>query len=111
KQALWGRVQMEILEGEAYSPEKRAALKTNFSKKKIFDIHVPQTFRVAAILSIAIGLSWIVNLSNLREEVTVHPEPVAYVEYQLPAGVKSSWTLADGSKVVLNAGSRLRHIK
>lgn len=107
KEALWGRVQKDILKANSSIKE----IPRSITKKKSNDIVIPQIYRVAAIICVAVGLSWIVNLANPKEEVLVAPEPVAYVEHQLPAGVKSSWTLADGSKVVLNAGSRLWYIK
>ena len=114
KEELWGRVQDQILADTSHRLDKDMLSKAGLREKKVrktASVTVPQVYRVAAILCLAVGLSWIVNLSKLNEEVVVHPNPPVYVEHRLPAGVKSSWTLPDGSKIAMNAGSSLRFIK
>lgn len=115
KEALWRRVHGEILMDKGYPSAERVPQKGALTKKKsirkIREIDIPQVYRVAAILCVAVGLSWLTNLSGIKEEVVVRPDPVAYVEHRLPSGMKSSWALPDGSRVVLNAGSSLRYIK
>lgn len=111
KKMLWARVQKDILQDQAYTADKIPPVKANVIKKKTAEIYIPQIYRVAAILCVAIGLSWIVNLPNSKEEAAVNHLPIAYVEHRVPMGVKSSLTLTDGSKVIMNAGSSLRYIK
>ncbi|WP_114750091.1 FecR family protein [Pleomorphovibrio marinus] len=72
-----------------------------------------QFYKLLAILLLTFGLAICANLffpSNLPQEV--EPEAAVVFENHIaPPGVKSSFTLADGSKVMLNAGSSLRYIK
>lgn len=113
KGELWERVQDQILMEAGHRSEGVRLKEDQTVKQKrwIGDIIVPQAYRVAAILCLAVGLSWIANLSNLSSKKTVQPEPLAYIEHRLPPGMKSTFALPDGSKVVLNAGSTLRYIK
>jgi transmembrane sensor len=114
KEELWGRVQHQILVGTNPSSVKDMRSKAYRSKKKghrIGNMKVPQIYRVAAILCVALGFSYIVNLPRWEREPYFQAEPIAYVEHRLPAGMKSTFALPDGSKVVLNAGSSLRYIK
>jgi ferric-dicitrate binding protein FerR (iron transport regulator) len=70
-----------------------------------------QIFRVAAILVIAFGLSILSNLVFPTPE-PIEIEPIfVYEEHSTPPGVKSTLTLHDGSKVILNSGSSLRYLK
>lgn len=59
---------------------------------------------IAAILILMIGLGLYV-LNNQSPKVPL----IAYQELILPHGKKASITLSDGTKVYLNAGSRLRY--
>lgn len=70
-----------------------------------------QWYRTAAILLIAFSLALVANIFEETEEVTVMENAVAYEEHIVPAGVKASLALQDGSKVILNSGSTLRYIK
>lgn len=70
-----------------------------------------QIYRVAAILALALGVSILANLifPNSRP---IELDPIlVYEEYSTPPGVKSTLTLHDGSKVILNSGSSLRYLK
>ena len=114
KDELWGRIQDQIRVSTSNRVAKNTPPKAGRREKKVrrtVGITVPQVYRVAAILCLAVGLSWIANLSNFKEAEIAKPEPVAYVEHRLPPGRKSTLTLPDGSKVVLNAGSTLRYIQ
>ncbi|MBN7812792.1 FecR domain-containing protein [Algoriphagus sp. H41] len=79
------------------------------SKKPFF--RYSQWLGVAAILVFAVLLS--VGAAWVYQEEKPAP-PVAelvYEEHVTPPGVKSSLTLNDGSKVLLNSGSSLRYVK
>lgn len=77
--------------------------------KEVYKVN--QFGRVAAILTMVFGLSILVNL------IYPNPKPVletlipVYEEHTTTPGVKSTLTLHDGSKVILNSGSTLRYIK
>lgn len=114
KEELWGRVQDQILADTSHPLDRDKLLKAGLREKKVRRadrVTMPQVYRVAAILCLAVGLSWIANLSGSGREEIAKPEPVAYVEHRLPPGMKSTLRLPDGSKVVLNAGSTLRYVK
>src|SRR5690606_17446423 len=92
KRDLWGRVEVQILGDAGQSVDEDMPSKADLPEKKTKKtarIVVPQAYRVAAILCLAVGLSWIVNLSKYKHEEIVQPEPIAYVEHRLPPGVKS----------------------
>lgn len=72
---------------------------------------ISQIYRIAIILVMAFGFSLIANL------IFPTPQPVevvpilVYEEHSTPPGVKSTLTLHDGSKVILNSGSTLKYVK
>lgn len=63
--------------------------------------------RIAAVL-IIIGLGFLANTLVDPEPRAVQPVPISFKVYSTPPGVKSSVTLGDGTKVLLNSGSVLR---
>ncbi len=73
--------------------------------------HISQIYHIAVILVVAFGLSIISNL------IFPTPKPVeleailVYEEHATPPGVKSTLTMHDGSKVILNSGSTLKYVK
>ncbi|MBA4299707.1 FecR family protein [Algoriphagus alkaliphilus] len=71
-----------------------------------------QELRVAGILLVAFSLSLIFGLFFKKEPVkTEYIADAVYEEYSAPPGVKSTLTMQDGSKVLLNSGSSVRFIK
>jgi ferric-dicitrate binding protein FerR (iron transport regulator) len=84
---------------EKYKPQKRGFFKYS------------QWLGVAVILILAFALSLGVNMVLQEESPLVIPKIVVYEEYNTPPGVKSTLTLQDGSKVMLNSGSSIRYIK
>ncbi|NHE56570.1 FecR family protein [Cyclobacterium plantarum] len=66
-------------------------------------------WRIASILLIALGLGFIGSRYMLPEPTVEMPQPVKMVVFNNPPGVKSSISLADGTRVMLNAGSSLSY--
>jgi len=64
--------------------------------------------RIAAVLMFMIGLGFLANTLVDPEPRAVQPVPISFKVYSTPPGVKSSVTLGDGTKVLLNSGSVLR---
>ncbi|WP_373494824.1 FecR family protein [Aquiflexum sp.] len=71
-----------------------------------------QFSRVAAILAVVFGLGIIANLI-FHSSIPTTPDSqlVVFEEHTTPPGVKSTLTLHDGSKVILNSGSSLRYAR
>lgn len=70
-----------------------------------------QGLSVAGILILAFVFSLTVNMAIRQDSPIVMPKIVIYEEYRTPPGVKSTLTLQDGSKVMLNSGSSIRYVK
>ncbi|MFC4871683.1 FecR family protein [Negadavirga shengliensis] len=66
-------------------------------------------WRVAAILVVTLGVGFLASRMAPTEPVAEQPVPAKFKEYTTPPGVKSSITLGDGTKVLLNSGSSLRY--
>lgn len=66
-----------------------------------------RTLLMAASVLLALGIGWLfyTKWNNILDIVS----PVAYTELQVPAGKLSKITLADGTEVTLNAGSKLKY--
>jgi ferric-dicitrate binding protein FerR (iron transport regulator) len=76
------------------------------------NVRFSQELRVAGILFLAFSLSLIFGLFFKKEPVkTEYIADSVYEEYSAPPGVKSTLTMQDGSKVLLNSGSSVRFIK
>src|SRR5690606_27701037 len=81
----------------------------NFGGRLIFRLNF--ILRIAAVLLLVLGLGITVE-TLIPEETTTRPaEIVSFEEFTTPPGVKSSITLGDGSKVLLNSGSSLKYVK
>lgn len=65
--------------------------------------------RVAAILMFILGLGFLASKSIQTEPIVDQSVPIKFKVYTTPPGVKSSVTLGDGTKVLLNSGSVLRY--
>lgn len=70
-----------------------------------------QLYRMVGILLLAFALAIVANILHFQEQIQIVETPIIYEEYYTPPGVISNLTLQDGSKVILNSGSSLRHIK
>ncbi|MDN3686236.1 FecR family protein [Cyclobacterium jeungdonense] len=66
-------------------------------------------WRIASILLISLGLGFFASRYTLPEPTLEIPQPVKKVVFNNPPGVKSSISLADGTRVMLNAGSSLSY--
>ncbi len=66
-------------------------------------------WRIASILLIALGLGFFTSRYTLQESTEEIPQPIKKVVFNNPPGVKSSISLADGTRVMLNAGSSLSY--
>ncbi|MCG8323414.1 MAG: DUF4974 domain-containing protein [Cytophagales bacterium] len=64
-------------------------------------------FRAAASVTIIVGLSFGLYQLNRPEKVAGTSEQTQYIKRENPPGIKSVITLSDGTKVSLNATSRL----
>lgn len=64
-----------------------------------------------ALLIVGIVGSWLFYQSLLPPTVTSEVVAEEWVEHHVPKGQKSKITLTDGTKVIVNSGSTLRHIK
>jgi transmembrane sensor len=64
-------------------------------------------FRVAASILVLIGLSWLIYSS--RNEILDRIVPVHQATISVPLGEIKTLVLADGTRVVLNAGSKLSY--
>lgn len=72
---------------------------------------ITQIYRVVAILIMAFGISMITNLIYPTPQPDVEVPLLVYEEHSTPPGVKSTLTLHDGSKVILNSGSTIKYVK
>lgn len=70
-----------------------------------------QMYRLVGILITAFGLAMLANIIFPPPVQVLKETPLVYEEHYAPPGVKSNLTLQDGSKVILNSGSRLNYIK
>ena len=76
-------------------------------EKKIIRQVQFRTLLMAASIVLALGIGW---LSYTQWDSILNlVSPVEYTELQVPSGKLSKITLADGTKVTLNAGSKLRY--
>ncbi|WP_162340537.1 FecR family protein [Cyclobacterium salsum] len=66
-------------------------------------------WRIASILLLALGVGFFASRYTLPEPTVEIPQPVKKVVFNNPPGVKSSISLADGTRVMLNAGSSLSY--
>lgn len=66
-------------------------------------------WRIAVILTVTVGLGFLASKKIEMRPMAEQPLPVKFKEYNAPPGVKSTITLGDGTKVLLNSGSSLRY--
>src|SRR5690554_6816693 len=117
KERLWEKVVGEIKanddegSGNETIPLNAYSTIKKMEKKEEESLVIPQIYRVAAILLFVFGLSWMINTFVDRGDEEQIIRSVEYVEHIAPPGVKSKLTLTDGSRVVLNSGSRLYYVK
>lgn len=114
---LWQNIDSEI-EGPGFEEYEKEVVPLNsgstlkrYDRQYIEVTRTSQIYRVAVILVIAFGLSILSNLIFPTPEPVVIEPILVYEEHSTPPGVKSTLTLHDGSKVILNSGSSLRYVK
>lgn len=104
------QVDSEKAECEVIPINSDSILRKYEERKRVFRWY-SQWFRVAGILVLAFSLSLILNLIYKKEPLIEVPAVLVYQEHITPPGVKSTMTLQDGSKVILNSGSSIRYVK
>lgn len=67
--------------------------------------------RSAAVLALILGLSSLFYLLDLNPTSTPQDPEIEWITFEAQAGVKSSISLEDGSKVHLNSGSKITYPK
>ena len=65
--------------------------------------------RIASILLISMGFGIFAHMLTKPDPIEEVAQPEKYVMFRNPPGVKSSITLGDGTRVMLNAGSNLSY--
>jgi len=100
--ALFAKIMAEIDE-QAMMKDRTRKVVAGIPKWKMF-------FRYAAIFILAFGLSWVIQMYSFRDkgDVIAGGKPL-YTEVLVPYGSKSLVVLPDSSKVILNAGARLKY--
>ncbi len=114
---LWNIIDQET-EGYGYEeivknvvPLNSGSTLKRHERQREKGFRITQVQRVAAILMLALGVSILVNLI-FPTPIPIKEVPIlVYEEHSTPPGVKSTLTLHDGSKVILNSGSTLRYLK
>lgn len=105
-----GKIDSEPEECEVVPINPGSVLKKSEFQARRFHWY-SQWLRVAGILILAFSFSIVFNMIY-KEEIPVKLPPVlVYQEHNTPPGVKSTMTLQDGSKVMLNSGSSIRYVK
>ncbi len=82
-----------------------------YERQSIQDSRISQMHRIAAILVVAFGISIVANVVYPTPEPIIEVPILVYEEHTTLPGVKSTLTLHDGSKVILNSGSTLKYVK
>ncbi|MCE7055243.1 FecR domain-containing protein [Algoriphagus sp. AGSA1] len=82
----------------------------NFEPEYNRFLKVNQFIKIAAVLLLGVLLAYLGRVAFDEGEL-IEEAPLIVEDYSSPPGVKSSLTLSDGSKVILNSGSRLNYVK
>lgn len=115
--ALWAAIDAQIdtprIEAEdcAVIPISAGSIMAKYHREERSYRGYWQWLRVAGILIFAFVLGLGTDLLYETERPKRLPEIMIYEQYSTPPGVKSTLTLQDGSKVMLNSGSSIRYIK
>ena len=114
---MWELIDSEIDDSESESgecevvPISPVSILTKYETRRKGFFQYSQWVGVAGILLLAFMVSLGFNLVY-QKDIPVEPvQLIVYEEHVTPPGVKSTLTLHDGSKVMLNSGSTLRYIK
>lgn len=116
---IWSKIHKVIEDPTEEQVERRIVALSSESTLRRFADRNPhvryqanhQFYRVAAILVLAFALGILFNLTHQHPQKGPVEAPLVYEEHTVPPGVKSTLTLQDGSKVILNSGSNLRYVK
>lgn len=117
RSAIWDSIDQELEDADfdqvecEIVPISSESILKNFAVGQKEFFWYAQWFRVAGILIVAFALSLIFNMIYKTEIPILAPSALAYEEYAAPPGVKSTLTMQDGSKVMLNSGSSIRYVK
>ena len=114
---LWKLIDAEVDDLESESgecevvPISQASILTKFEYRERTFFPYSQWIGVAGILLLAFTISLGINLVYQEQTPKVITQVEVFEEHATPKGVKSTLTLQDGSKVMLNSGSSIRYIK
>lgn len=92
-------------------PLNSASIIKRYESEHVARYKIFQNIRIAAILVIVFAISILANLIFPSSPTVMEMPALAYEEHFTPPGVKSTLTLQDGSKVILNSGSKLKYAK
>ncbi|WP_114749499.1 FecR family protein [Pleomorphovibrio marinus] len=106
KTLLWKQIHYNLKEEQVEIPVVPIHSKSTLEKRRIRKNDDYTWLRVAIILIIVLGLGYFL-MPLPGDETDVEEPAVAFVERVTPPGVKAHITLGDGSKVILNANSKL----
>jgi transmembrane sensor len=95
----WQKLEQTIKSQEGSNPIKQVG---DHKNSKRFGLN--KMLRIAAIFIVAFGVSWLIQtkLSNNDQSA------LSYYEYKTPKGARSEISLPDGSRVWMNAESKLK---
>ncbi len=114
---LWGLIESGVdgLDSESREcevvPISSASVLTKYGYRERRGFRYSQWLGVAGILLLAFTLSLGIGLVYQEERPEVPIQAAVFEEHVTPPGVKSTMTLQDGSKVMLNSGSSIRYAK
>lgn len=112
----WDKIHDDTIKYEHSSQEDKTiplnaeTIIRNFEPEYLKYRNARQIARVAAVFVLGILLSYLIGTGFFTGEIPENKLAV-FEDFYSPAGVKSSLTMSDGSKVILNSGSHLRYLK
>lgn len=119
KNDLWTKIEEEcsddrrlaIEPGKIIPLNSYSTIRRKETREKDSTIRIPQFYRIAGILLICFILSFLLNTISKEEKRQSEVKNREYIEHVTQPGVKSSLTLTDGTKVIMNSGSKIYYEK
>ncbi len=106
KTVLWEQIRSNLNKSKVEIPVVPIHSKSTLERKRDKGKRDNSWLRVAVILVIALGMGYYLMPTPKELPIEIEPDP-NYVERVTPPGVKAHITLGDGSKIILNANSKL----
>lgn len=111
---IWDKIETKTtIEDQQKQIAKVVPIRQGIVKKKSTSTQDSFQFgyfwRIASILLISLGVGYFASLYTLPEPTKEVLQPIKNIVFNNPPGVKSSISLADGTRVTLNAGSSLSY--